>query len=135
MSALQRAKEAHEAYLERAAEKAVEIETGAAPLTLAEYEAQRLALEKRLTEVNERERAHKEKASMEYQKQCRVISSKIGDLKRQQGDMLRKYRQDKVYIHSMYRDEKIAINGKMHALKMQYLADNGIEPWKDKRKE
>ena len=99
-------------------------------LTIERYEEARLALEQKLTEANERERAHKEKASLEYQKLCRSISARIGDLKRQQSDALRKYKQDKVYLHSLYRDEKIAINGRMHALKMKYLTDNGIEPKK-----
>ena len=133
MSALQRAKEAHEAWLERAGEKAVEAETAemggvfSGKLTIEKYEEARLALEQKLTEANERERAHKEKAALEYQKLCRSISARIGDLKRQQSDALRKYKQDKVYLHSLYRDEKIAINGKMHALKMKYLTDNNIE--------
>ena len=134
MSALQRAKEAHEAWLERAATKAVEAEKeemgGAFPakMTLEVYEAARLALDRRVAEANERERKHKEKAALDYQKQCKDIAAKIGNLKRQQSDALRKYRQDKIYIHSMYRDEKLALNNQMHALKMRYLTDNGIEP-------
>ena len=96
-------------------------------MTIAEYEEKRLALEHKMQEANERERTHKEKAHLEYQKQCKSISARIGDLKRQQSDLLRKYKQDKVYLHSLYREEKTQINAQMHSLKMQYLTINGID--------
>lgn len=135
MSAMQRAMEAREAYQERIGEAASEPCEGGVKIqsmSLLEYEHQRMELEKEMEEANERERMHKEKAHLDFQKECKTIASKIGALKHQQSELLRKYKQDKIYFHARYRQEKQAINARMHTLKMQYLTLNGIEPAKKK---
>lgn len=95
-------------------------------MTLEEYEEKRLALEKQMEDANEREKMHKERLAFSYQKECKEVQSKIGNLKKCQKDLLRQYRQDKMYVHAQYRQEKQNINEQMHLLRMQYLTLNNI---------
>lgn len=95
-------------------------------MTLEEYEEKRLALEQQMEDANEREKMHKERLAFNYQKDSKELQSKIGNLKKRQSELLRQYKQDKIYVHSQYRQEKQNINEQMHLLKMQYLTLNNI---------
>lgn len=95
-------------------------------MTLEEYEEKRLALEQQMEDANEREKMHKERLAFNFQKECKEVQSKIGNLKKCQSDLLRQYRQDKMYVHAQYRQEKQNINEQMHLLRMQYLTLNNI---------
>lgn len=128
MSAMQKAMEAEKAYRERIADKVLSEEGGVKPtsMTLEEYEEKRLALEQQMEDANEREKMHKEKLAFTYQKECKEVQSKIGNLKKRQSELLHQYRQDKMYVHAQYRQEKQNINEQMHLLRMQYLTLNNI---------
>lgn len=128
MSAMQKAMEAERAYRERIADKVLSEEGGVklTSMTLEEYEEKRLALEQQMEDANEREKMHKERLAFNYQKDSKELQSKIGNLKKRQSELLRQYKQDKIYVHSQYRQEKQNINEQMHLLKMQYLTLNNI---------
>lgn len=128
MSAMQKAMEAERAYRERVADKVLSEEGGVKPtsMTLEEYEEKRLALEQQMEDANEREKMHKERLAFNYQKERKEVQSKIGNLKKRHSDLLRQYRQDKMYVHAQYRQEKQNINEQMHLLRMQYLTLNNI---------
>lgn len=131
MSAMQQAMEAERAYRERIADKVLSEEGGVkTSMSLEEYEEKRLALEQQMEDANQREKMHKERLAFTFQRECKEVASKIGNLKKRNSDLLRKYRQDKTYVHSQYRQEKQNINEQMHLLKMQYLTLNGLEPKK-----
>ena len=96
-------------------------------MILSEYEAKRAELDRRLTEVGEREAAHKMELSVKYQTECKKIQSQIGQLKRKQKELLKTYQNDKTFFHRKYRDEKHEICEKMHTLRLEYLTVNNIE--------
>ena len=60
-------------------------------MILSEYEAKRAELDRRLQEVGEREAAHKMELSVKYQAECKRIQSQIGQLKKKQKELLKKY--------------------------------------------
>lgn len=95
-------------------------------MTITDYEAKRLQLEKKMQEINEREAAHMVSLLGKMNAERMKISSQIGQLKKKQDELQRHYKADKNYIRRMCRDEKIALNAKMHCLRLEYLMVNGL---------
>ena len=95
-------------------------------MNLSDYEAKRNELDLQMQKLNEMESEKKMELSVRYQKECKRISCQIGNLKKQQKELLKNYQNDKSWWHKKFRDEKHDVTSKMHMLRLEYLTVNNI---------
>lgn len=103
-------------------------------MELSTYEAKRQELDAKMQKLNEMESEKKMELSIKYQAECKKIQAKIGNLKREQKELLKVYQNDKQWWHRKFRDEKQDVSAKMHMLRLEYLTVNNID-CKETRKE
>ena len=103
-------------------------------MELSTYEAKRQELDAKMQKLNEMESEKKMELSIKYQTDCKKIQAKIGNLKREQKELLKNYQNDKQWWHRKFRDEKRDVSEKMHMLRLEYLTVNNID-CKETRKE
>ena len=80
-----------------------------------------------MQKLNEMESEKKMELSVKYQNDHKKIQSKIGQLKKEQKDLLKQYQNDKSWWHIKFRNEKQDISAKMHLLRLEYLTANNID--------
>ena len=96
-------------------------------MVLSEYEAKRHELDEQMAKLNEMESEKKMELSIKFQSEVKRIQSKIGQLKREQKNLLKDYQNDKAWWHKKFKDEKQDVSAKMHLLRLEYLTVNNIE--------
>ena len=96
-------------------------------MVLSEYEAKRHELDEQMTKLNEMESEKKMELSIKFQSEMKRIQSKIGQLKREQKNLLKDYQNDKAWWHKKFKDEKQDVSAKMHLLRLEYLTVNNTE--------
>lgn len=96
-------------------------------MKLSDYEAKRAELDAQMEKLNEMESEKKMELSIKYQADVKKIQSRIGQLKKDQKDLLKNYQNDKSWWHKKFKDEKRKVSENMHILKLEYLTINNIE--------
>ena len=96
-------------------------------MVLSDYEAKREELNKEMEKLNEMETEKKMELSIKYQKDCKRIQCKIGELKKKKNYLLKDYQNNKAWWHKKFREEKQKVSERMHTLRLEYLTVNNIQ--------